>query len=231
MAESTIRVLVIDDDPAIRKFLHISLLAAGHTMFEAGTGQEGIETCASHPLDLVLLDLGLPDMSGLEVLRQCREWTNIPIIILSVRHDEPDKVVALDAGADDYLTKPFSVGELMARIRAAMRHIPQAPELPMFEIGELSVDLARRRVRVSGTDIQLTRIEYSLLKALVIHAGKIVTQRQLAREAWGDETQENAHLLRVHIGNLRAKIEPEPAHPRYIITEARVGYRLRIEAV
>jgi two-component system, OmpR family, KDP operon response regulator KdpE len=230
MAEENIRILVVDDDPGIRRFLRISLLAAGHTMFESDTGQQGIEACASYQPELVLLDLGLPDMNGLEVLRQLREWTKIPVIILSVRQDEPDKVKALDAGADDYLTKPFSAGELMARIRTAMRHSPQTPELPIFETGDLSVDLARRRVRVSGVDIQLTRIEYSLLKALVIHAGKIVTQRQLAREAWGDETQENAHLLRVHIGNLRAKIEPEPTHPRYIITEPGVGYRLRIEA-
>jgi two-component system KDP operon response regulator KdpE len=229
VSDAWLRVLIVDDETAIRRFLRTSLSAHGHTVLEASNGQEAISTVAANRPDVVILDLGLPDIDGTEVVSRLREWTSIPIIILSVREHESDKIAALDAGADDYLTKPFGVGELMARIRVAMRHSPQASEEPTFQTGDLQVDLARRLVKVAEREIQLTPIEYDLLKVLVVNAGKVVTQNQLLRQIWGGPFEEEAHLLRVHISNLRAKLEVEPARPQYILTEAGVGYRLHVD--
>lgn len=226
MTDAAVRILVIDDDQKIRQLLRISLKLYHHTVHEASTGQEGIEATILHQPDLLLLDLGLPDMSGLEVIQQLRKWTNTPILVLSVRDKETDKIAALDAGADDYVTKPFSMGELIARMRVALRHVPEPSESPVFETGDLQVDFARRQVRMAGALVQLTPIEYDLLKTLVTHAGKVMTRRHLLREVWGQEHQDQVHWLRVHMSNLRAKIEPDPANPRYIITESGVGYRL-----
>jgi two-component system KDP operon response regulator KdpE len=226
--ESELRILVVDDENAIRRFLRASLSAHGHTVFEAATGGEALSGVVAHHPDMMILDLGLPDIDGISVVRQLREWTTIPIIILSVRDHEADKIAALDAGADDYLTKPFAVGELMARIRVAIRHVAQPNPESVFTTGDLSVDLARRVVKVSGREVQLTPTEYDLLRTLVTNAGKVITHRHLLRQVWGSAYEEEAHLLRVHMSNLRGKIEPELARPHYILTEPGVGYRLRL---
>jgi two-component system KDP operon response regulator KdpE len=226
MSEPGPRVLVVDDERAIRHFLRASLAAHGYTVLEATTGQEALAAVVGQRPDLIILDLGLPDVDGIEVTRRIREWSTIPIIILSVREHEADKVAALDAGADDYLTKPFGVGELLARLRVALRHAVQPTAEAVFTAGDLTVDLARRSVAVSEHDIQLTPTEYELLKALVLNAGKVLTHRQLLRQVWGVGYENEAHLLRVNMSNLRRKIEPEPARPIYILTEPGVGYRL-----
>lgn len=228
MSEHGIRVLVVDDELAIRRFLRTSLAAQSYTVFEASSGSEALQAIPVHRPDLLILDLGLPDLDGIEVVKQLREWTQLPIIILSVRDREQDKIAALDAGADDYLTKPFGMGELMARIRAAMRHVAEHAEDAIFTTGDLVVDLSRRMVTVKGDEVQLTPIEYDLLRVLVLHAGKVLTHRQLLREVWGTGYEEDAHVLRVHISNLRGKIEIEPARPRYVLTEPGVGYRLQV---
>jgi two-component system, OmpR family, KDP operon response regulator KdpE len=229
MIENTLRILVVDDEQAIRRFLHTSLTANGYVVFEAKTGAEAIAAVISHRPDVIILDLGLPDMEGVEVTLRLREWTQIPIIILSVQDQEANKIAALDAGADDYLTKPFGVGELMARIRVVVRRatIPEAE--PVFTSGDLAVDLSHRRVTVSGQELQLTPTEYDLLRILVSHAGKVLTHQQLLRQVWGRGYEEEAHLLRVNISNLRRKLEQDPARPRHIITEPGVGYRLQVE--
>lgn len=227
MSETGARVLVVDDEPAIRRFLRVSLSAHGYVVFEASDGQGALSAVVANRPDLIILDLGLPDLDGIEVTRLLREWTHIPIIILSVRGQEADKVTALDAGADDYLTKPFSTGELLARIRVALRHAGQSGSEPVFTSDDLTVDLVRRVVTVAGREVQLTPTEYDLLRALVIHAGKVLTHRQLLREVWGIGYEQETHILRVNISNLRRKIEPEPARPRHILTEPGVGYRLR----
>lgn len=224
-----IRVLVVDDERAIRRFLHASLTANGHTVFEAENGQDALNAVIAVRPDLIILDLNLPDISGVEVTRRLREWTQTPILILSVREHENDKITALDAGADDYLTKPFSVGELMARLRVALRHTTPAPENPIFISGELKVDLTRRVVSVAGQEVQLTPTEYDLLKLLVTHAGKVLTHHQLLRQVWGVGYDEETHLLRVNISNLRRKIEVDPTRPAHILTEPGVGYRLKSE--
>jgi two-component system KDP operon response regulator KdpE len=224
-----VRVLVVDDERAIRRFLQVSLTAHGHTVFEATCGQEALEAVVTHRPDIIILDLGLPDIEGIEVTRQLREWTQIPIIILSVREHETDKIAALDAGADDYLTKPFSMGELMARLRVALRHAAPTEDAPIFSSGELTVDLARRVVTVGQREVQLTPTEYDLLKLLVMHAGKVVTHPQILRQVWGLGHEENAHMLRVNMSNLRRKLEADPTRPTYILTEPGVGYRLRAE--
>jgi two-component system KDP operon response regulator KdpE len=180
--------------------------------------------------DLIILDLGLPDLDGVEVTRQLREWTHIPIIILSVREQETDKIDALDAGADDYLTKPFSSGELMARMRAALRHSAQADAEPVFSSDDLMVDLTRRQVKIRGEEVSLTPTEYDLLRILVQNAGRVLTHRQLLLQVWGAAYESEAHILRVNMSNLRRKIEADPTRPHYIITEPGVGYRLRVEA-
>ncbi len=225
----SLRVLVVDDERAIRRFLHASLTAHGYTVFEASTGQEALSAVVGIRPDLIILDLGLPDLDGLEVTRKLREWSQTPILVLSVREEEGTKVAALDAGADDYLTKPFGIGELMARIRVAVRHADQPAGEPLFEVGDLRVDRARRLVTMAGNPIVLTPTEYDLLRILVQHAGKVLTHRQLLHQVWGAGYELETHLLQVNISNLRRKIEPDPSRPRYILTEVGVGYRLRDE--
>jgi two-component system KDP operon response regulator KdpE len=229
MTESGLRVLVVDDERAIRRFLHASLTAHGYTVFEASTGREALAAVVGDRPDLIILDLGLPDLDGIEVTRQLREWTKTPIIVLSVREEEAAKVAALDVGADDYLTKPFGMAELMARIRVALRHADQPAGEPVFEVGDLRVDRARRLVSIAGNAIVLTPTEYDLLRILVQYAGKVLTHRQLLRLVWGTGYEQETHLLQVNVSNLRRKIEPDPSRPSYIITEVGVGYRLRAE--
>jgi two-component system KDP operon response regulator KdpE len=216
--------VVIEDEMAIRRFLRASLAPSDAQWIEAETGREGIELVATQNPDVVLLDLGLPDMDGLEVLRNLREWTQVPVIVLSARGQERDKVSALDGGADDYLTKPFAVGELMARVRVAMRHASRsAADEPVFQSGTLRLDYSARVVTLDGVEIRLTQFEYKLLALLVKHAGKVVTQKQILTEVWGHSYQDSTHTLRVHMGNLRQKIES--ADRRFIRTETGVGYR------
>ena len=223
---TNLRVLVVDDEPAIRRYLRVALGAHDYTVFEAANGQEALAGVAGHRPDLVIIDLGLPDIDGLEVTRQLREWTHLPIIILSVRGEEAEKIAALDAGADDYLTKPFGAGELLARMRAAVRRASHPAVEPIFATGGLVVDLGRRLVTVGGAAVQLTPTEYDLLRLLVTHAGKVLTHHQLLREVWGAGYETETHILRVNVSNLRRKIEPDPARPHYILTEPGVGYRL-----
>jgi two-component system KDP operon response regulator KdpE len=222
------RVLVVDDEPQIRRFLSVSLGLHEYTVVEAQTGNEAIRLCTTAQPDLVILDLGLPDMDGREVLSRIREWSQVPVIVLSVRFDEQDKIDALDRGADDYVTKPFSMGELLARMRNALRHrAGTIEESPLFSSGGLAVDLTRRVVTVEGDEIRLSRKEYEVLRTLVKHAGKVVTHQQLLREVWGPAHINETQYLRVYVGQLRQKIERDPTQPRYIMTEAGVGYRLR----
>ena len=223
------RVLVIDDERAIRRYLRAALLAHHYTVYEAATAQEGLNAVILHRPDIIILDLGLPDMSGLDVTTELREWSQIPIIILSVQDQETDKIAALDAGANDYLTKPFGIGELMARMRVALRQISHHDRGPIFTTADLSVDLARRLVKVADEEIQLTPTEYDILKVLVADAGKVLTHQHILRQVWGLGYADALHLLRVNISNLRHKIEPDPNRPRYIVTEPGVGYRLRTE--
>jgi two-component system, OmpR family, KDP operon response regulator KdpE len=229
MNETGLRVLVVDDERSIRRFLRTSLTANAYLVFEASNGAEALEAVVQDRPDVMILDLGLPDMDGTQVTTRLREWSHIPIIILSVRDQEADKIAALDAGADDYLTKPFGVGELMARMRVVLRRIAHPDTEPVFTSRELVVDLARRLVRVRGRDVQLTPTEYDLLRVLVTHAGKVLTHQQLLRQVWGLGYEGESHLLRVNISNLRQKIERNSARPEYIITEPGVGYRLRLE--
>lgn len=228
MAEPAATILVIEDEPQIRRFLRAGLGSEGYVLLEAETGQQGLLEAATKPPDLFLLDLGLPDMDGLEVIRRLREWTAAPIIIISARGQEQDKVAGLDAGADDYVTKPFSMPELMARIRVAMRHASRTEdESAVFESGGLKVDLARRLVFVNGQEVRLTPLEFKLLALLVKHAGKVLTHRQLLKDVWGPAYAEDSHYLRVFVHQLRHKLEADPAQPKWLITEAGVGYRLR----
>jgi two-component system KDP operon response regulator KdpE len=232
MSEQQPIVLVIDDEPPIRRFLCATLANHGYHLVEAANGQDGIAQVTVQKPDVVLLDLGLPDIDGLEVTRRLREWTNVPIIVLSARGQERDKVAALEAGADDYLTKPFGVAELMARMRVALRHAThtaQSADAATFSVGQLRVDLLRRQVFVDAAEVHLTPIEYTLLTTLIRHAGKVVTQGQLLREVWGPGYATESHYLRLYMGQLRHKLEAEPARPRYLITEPGVGYRLRID--
>ena len=229
MTPNGVRVLIVDDEPAIRRFLRATLSAHGYDIFEAADGQSALTAAAAARPDLIILDLGLPDMDGVEITRQLREWTQIPILIISVRGQENDKIAALDAGADDYVTKPFGVGELLARMRVALRHTIPATEEPVFVAGDLAVDLARREVRLGGREVQLTPTEYDLLRVLVTHAGKVLTHRQLLREVWGVGYEQETHMLRVNVSNLRRKLEPDPTRPRHIRTEPGVGYRLHAD--
>ena len=229
MSEPALRVLVVDDEASIRKFLRASLAAHDYQVYEAATGQDALAAVLAHRPDLIILDLGLPDIEGIEVTRQLREWSQIPIIILSVREHESEKVAALDAGADDYLTKPFGISELLARMRAALRRRLAESDAPVFTTGELTVDLARHVVTVAGQEVQLTPTEYDLLRVLVTNGGKVITHRQLLHQVWGVAYEQEAHLLRVNISNLRHKLEADPTRPRYIVTEPGVGYRLRAE--
>ena len=230
MADTALRVLVVDDEPAIRRYLRTALGAHGFQIVEAANGRDGLAGVTLHRPDLVILDLGLPDLDGVEVTRQLREWSQVPIIILSVRGQEADKIAALDAGADDYLTKPFGVGELLARMRVAVRRAAGPPGEPVFVQGELTVDLARRLVTVAEREVTLTPTEYDLLRVLVTHAGKVLTHQQLLRQVWGAGYEQDQHLLRVNISNLRRKLEPEATRPQYVQTEPGVGYRLRTDS-
>lgn len=229
MSDSGLRVLVVDDETAIRRFLRAALTAHNFEIFEAATGQEALSGVIEYRPDMLILDLGLPDIDGIQVTRQLREWSQIPIIILSVREHEQDKIAALDAGADDYLTKPFGIGELLARIRVAIRHGTTVNDSPVFTSGELKVDFARRSVSLRGQDVQLTPTEYDLLRVLVTHAGKVLTHHQLLRQVWGVGYENETHMLRVNISNLRRKIESDPTRPRYVLTEPGVGYRLHTD--
>ncbi len=220
-------VLVVEDEVQVRRFLRAALGSHDYRVVEAGTVREAEQLATSHNPDVFLLDLGLPDGDGIELARRLREWTRAPIIVLSARGREEDKVNALDAGADDYLTKPFGVNELLARLRVALRHATAAPDAPaVLEAGPLRMDLARREVTVDGREIRLTPTEYKLLALLARHAGKVLTHRQILREVWGPNATE-AHWVRVHMAELRKKIEAEPARPRMLVTEPGVGYRLR----
>src|SRR5712664_352012 len=218
--------LVIDDEPQIRRLLRITLEANGYRVFDAATGQDGIAQAAQRRPDVILLDLGLPDIDGKEVLRQLREWSHVPVLILTVRDREDDKVVALDAGADDYVTKPFNSAELLARLRAALRHAQPQGTDAIFRSGDLEMDLSKRVVLKKGAEVKLTPIEYSLLRVLVTHAGKVLTHRQLLTEVWGEKAVGQSHYLRVHFAHLREKLEANPATPELILTEPAVGYRL-----
>ncbi len=213
----------------IRRFLHTALSAQGYSVFEAVNGQQALIMAAAERPEVIILDLGLPDLDGVEVTRQIREWTLTPILILSVREQESDKVAALDAGADDYLTKPFGIGELTARLRVALRRSVQAPAGAALEFGDLSIDLGRRLVTVGGREAALTPTEYELLRLLAQHPGKVLTQRQLLQKVWGEAYTAEAHLLRVNMSNLRRKIEPDPTRPRYLLTEPGIGYRLKLQ--
>jgi len=222
------KVLIVDDEAAVRRFLRVTLTSQAYTVLEAASGKEALSRVAEDRPDIVILDLGLPDIDGIEVTRLLREWAQMPIIILSVRGAERDKIAALDAGADDYLAKPFGVGELLARLRAPLRRTAKAPGDPVFISGSLKVDLSKRLVTVAGQEVSLTPNEYGLLRVMVTQAGKVLTHRHLLREVWGAEYGNELHMLHVNISNLRRKIEPDPARPRMIITEPGVGYRLRI---
>lgn len=221
-------VVVIEDEPQIRRLLRATLVSQGYRFFEGTTGAEGLTETATRQPDIVILDLGLPDVDGLEVIRHLREWSSVPIVILSARDREHDKVAALDLGADDYVVKPFAVGELLARMRSALRHAARAQGQgePVFTLGPLRVDLLRRRVFVADVEVHLTPIEYKLLTVLVRHAGNVVTHRQLLREVWGPTAVEQIQYLRVFMVQLRRKLEADPARPRYLRTEPGVGYRL-----
>jgi two-component system KDP operon response regulator KdpE len=225
-------VLIIEDEPQMRRFLRATLRAHDYQVVEAATAREGLMQAAGRNPEIVLLDLGLPDADGLEVARTLRQSTRTPIIVLSARGQERDKVAALDQGADDYLTKPFGVQELLARIRVALRHaaIPaDAPQEPVFQVGDLRVDLIRRSVFRGSQEVHLTPTEYKLLAALIRHAGRVITHRQLLQEVWGMSYVEQTHYLRVYMAQLRHKLEPDPARPRLLTTEPGVGYRLREE--
>jgi len=226
MENKSARIMIIDDEPQMRRLLQVALTAHGYEIREAETGRAGIDqTAVFHP-DLIVLDLSLPDLDGIEVIKQLREWTQTPVIILSVREQEGDKIAALDAGADDYVTKPFSMGELLARIRTALRHAAGAGDEPVLTFGGLVIDLTRRYVAVDGREVKLTPTEYELLRILAVNAGKVLTHRQLMRTVWGPSYEQETNYLRVYIRQLRQKIEPDPARPRHIITEPGVGYRL-----
>jgi two-component system, OmpR family, KDP operon response regulator KdpE len=224
-------ILVIEDELPIRLFLRATLTSNGYQVAEAATGRDGIRAATTQPPDLVLLDLGLPDIDGLEVQQQLRGWSTVPIIVVSARGQEQDKITALDAGADDYLTKPFNVGELLARIRVALRNRLRGgvSDSPQFRSGELEVDLAARQVFVGANEVHLTPIEYKLLTTLVRHAGKVVTHRMLLQEVWGPGHAAETQYLRIYLGHLRRKLEADPARPRYLLTEPGVGYRLHID--
>jgi two-component system KDP operon response regulator KdpE len=221
--------LIIDDELQIRRLLRVCLEGNGYRVLEAASGQEGITEAAQHPPDMVLLDLGLPDMDGVTVLKRLREWSKVPVIVLSVRDREEDKIAALDHGADDYVTKPFAAGELLARLRVAQRHASPGPESAVFRAGEIEVDLPARVVKRRGQEVKLTATEYSLLRLFIRHAGKVLTHRQILQEVWGPNAVEQTHYLRVYIAHLREKLEAEPSQPKLITTEPGVGYRLLAE--
>jgi two-component system KDP operon response regulator KdpE len=224
-----VRVLVVDDERAIRRFLSLSLQSQSYEVFEASSAGEGLARMLEVRPDLIILDLGLPDRDGREFIEEIRSWSQVPLIVLSVRDREEEKVAALDAGANDYVTKPFGIGELLARMRAVLRQILPGQEEPVFRVGALEVDLPRRRVLLAGRELSLTPTEYDILKTLIRHRGKVVTHGQLLQQVWSDAYRDERHLLQVNMSNLRRKIEPDPSRPRYLLTEPGVGYRLRDE--
>ena len=224
------KILVVDDEASIRRFLRVSLVGAGHKVLEAADGVEALQLISQERPELVVLDLGLPGVGGVDVIRQVREWSDLPIIVLSVRDREKDKVEALDAGADDYLTKPFGLAELMARVRTALRRTLRRKDGSSVEqVGDLRVDLEARVVCLKGKEVSLTPTEYELLKVLVRNIGRVLTHHQIMERVWGGCEDRDPHMLRVNISNLRKKLEPDPVRPRYIVTEPGVGYRLRSE--
>jgi two-component system KDP operon response regulator KdpE len=229
MNETDVLVLVVEDEPEMRRFIRASLTSHGYRLIEAERLRDALALVTTHNPALVLLDLGLPDGDGIDLTKQIREWSRVPIIVLSARGREEDKVRALDAGADDYLTKPFGVNELFARMRVALRHgrAGTPSEASVLELGELRIDHARREVTRSGELVHLTPIEYKLLSLLAQHAGKVLTHRQILNEVWGPAYASHSHYVRVHMAELRKKIEPEPSRPRFLLTEPGVGYRLR----
>ena len=232
MTEVMPLLLIVEDDAQMRKFLRASLSSHGYRLVEANDGKEGLSQAAAYNPDLILLDLGLPDMDGLQVTQRLREWASAPIIVISARGQEDDKINALDAGADDYLTKPFGTGELMARIRVALRHavrVGQERSEPILSVGELSIDLDKRTVHLAGNEVHLTPIEYKLLATLLKNAGKVLTHRQLLKEVWGPGYANNTQYLRVYMVQLRHKLEADAARPRYLVTEPGVGYRLKMD--
>jgi len=226
MSAKGARILIVDDEEQIRRLLRVALEGYDYQIDEAASGQDGLRQAATFHPDLVILDLGLPDLDGITTLERIREWSQVPVIILTVQEHEDQKIKALDSGADDYMTKPFSMGELLARIRVALRHAAKTEDEPVIVLGDLSVDLAHRRVTLKGKEVKLTPTEYDILKNLAIHAGRVLTHKQLLCNIWGKEYQKETHYLRVYIGSLRRKIESNPTQPRYILTEPGVGYRL-----
>ena len=231
MAKSDPVIIVIEDDPPIRRFLRTGLSTQGFSVFEADTGKQGIIEAGIRKPDLVILDLGLPDMDGVDVIKAIRAWSNMPIIILSARSSEQHKIDALDAGADDYLTKPFGFGELLARIRVALRHTIRPQEQiqdDVFTTANLKVDLHKRVVSVDNQEIHLTPIQYRLLTVLIKNAGKVLTQQQILKEVWGPSYLENTHYLRIYMSQLRQKLEADPTQPKFLLTESGVGYRLKV---
>lgn len=226
MTTPRLRLLIIDDEIQIRRLLRLTLEAEPYTVQEAVTGQLGLHEAAVNPPDGIVLDLGLPDMDGVEVIRRLREWSKVPVLVLTVRAGEEDKIAALDAGADDYLTKPFGGRELLARLRAILRRTQSSTEPAIVRFGEIEVDQAARVVRRGGEEVRLTAKEYALVHLLVQHRGKVVTHRHILRELWGPNAEENTHYLRVHMAHLRQKLEPEPHTPRHLRTESGIGYRL-----
>jgi two-component system, OmpR family, KDP operon response regulator KdpE len=232
VVEPTAVVLLIEDEPQMRRFLRAALVNEAYRLVEAGTAREGMAQAAGQNPDIILLDLGLPDGDGIDLTRRLREWSRTPIVVISARGQERDKVAALDAGADDYLTKPFGVGELLARMRVALRHAARAagePDEPVFATGDLRVDLEHRRVFLAEREVHLTPTEYKVLLALVRQAGKVLTHRYLLKEVWGASTVTQTPALRVHMAQLRHKLEKDPAQPRHLLTEPGVGYRLRVD--
>jgi two-component system, OmpR family, KDP operon response regulator KdpE len=224
-------IIVIEDEAQIRRFLRTTLAAEGYKVIEAESGKQGLNEAATRKPDLIILDLGLPDMDGVEVMKALHRWSTVPVIILSARSQESDKISALDAGADDYLVKPFGVGELLARIRVALRHVSSTADggaEGIFTVDELKVDMIHRKVTVSGAEVHLTQIEYRLLTVLIKHAGKVLTHQMLLKEVWGPNYVERAHYLRIYMGNLRHKLEKDSARPRFLLTEVGVGYRLAV---
>ncbi len=233
MAQDKELILLIEDEPQMRRFLRVTLQSHGYRLIEAPTGQEGLKQATTRNPDVVLLDLGLPDMDGIEVAKQLREWSEVPVIIISAREQEEDKIKALDAGADDYLTKPFGAGELLARIRVALRHKAlqhAAQKEPVFILDGLRVDLAARQVFLNELEIHLTPIEYRLLTVLIKNAGKVVTHTHLLKEVWGPVYGSQTQYLRVYMTQLRRKLEADPARPKFLINEPGIGYRLKITA-
>lgn len=228
MSETPVKptVLVIDDELQIRRLLRVCLEANNYRVLEAATGQEGLAAAAQHRPDVVVLDLGLPDLDGVSVLKRLREWSRVPVLVLSVRDREEDKIKALDHGADDYVTKPFASGELLARLRVAMRHGLPPAEAAVFRSGQLEVDLTARLVKIAGREVKLTGTEYALLRLFVQHAGKVLTHQQILREVWGPNYVDQTQYLRVYLAHLREKLEAEPAKPTLFLTEPGIGYRL-----